>query len=76
MKLGLIQMVETNRSLYMGGHSANWRNVSTKIPPSEYKKLMERYPTRGQAAKVVRALIQMHLSGKIKDLQFTITENL
>jgi hypothetical protein len=61
---------------FKGGHTANWYVVSTKIPPTEYRKLKQRYPSRGQSAKVLRALIQMHLGGKIKDLEFTITEKI
>jgi len=68
--------MESSARNFLGGHTANWRVVSTKIPPSEYKKLIQRYPERGNYAKVLRCLIQMHLSGKIKDLEFTITEKL
>jgi len=60
----------------MGHHAADWKVVATRIPPSEHRKLIQRYPEKGKVSKVIRALIQMHLSGKIKDpLQFTITES-
>jgi hypothetical protein len=60
----------------LGGHTANWKVVSTRIPPPEHKKLIERYPEKGKRSKVLRALIQMHLSGKVKNLEFQITETI
>lgn len=60
----------------MGRFTLNWKVVSTRLPQSEYKKLIQRYPEHGQTAKVIRALIQMHLAGKIKNLEFTITETI
>jgi hypothetical protein len=68
--------MEASTRNFLGGHTASWKVVSTKIPPSEYKKLIQKYPQRGQYAKMLRALIQMHLSGKIKELEFTITETM
>lgn len=59
-----------------GGHTVNWKVVSTRIPPSEHKKLLQQYPEKGKRSKVLRALIQMHLSGKVKNLEFTITETI
>jgi hypothetical protein len=56
-------------------HVRNWPVVSTRIPPQEHEKLVSRYPERGKIARVLRALVQMHLSGQVKDLKFTITED-
>lgn len=67
---------DNNTSKYMGGITANWRIISTRIPPAEYRKLVQRYPERGKVAQVVRALIQMHLSGKVKDLEFSHVEKI
>ena len=55
-------------------HGRNWPCISTRVPRSEYEKLIQRYPERGKVAKVIRALIQMHLTGEIKNLKFQITE--
>ena len=63
-----------NMSQSYGGHTPNWKVVSTRIPPSEHKKLLQQYPEKGKRSKVLRALIQMHLAGKVKNLEFTITE--
>lgn len=60
----------------LGGHTPNWKVVSTRIPPSEHRKLLQQYPDRGKRSKVLRALIQMHLQGKIKNLEFSIVETI
>ena len=65
-----------NMSQSFGGHTVHWKVVSTRIPPSEHKKLLQQYPEKGKRSKVLRALIQMHLSGKVKNLEFTITETI
>ena len=69
-------MSSPQESSYLGGYTRDWRIISVRIPPEEYKKLVQRYPERGKAAKVLRALIQMHLAGKIKDLEFIMTQKI
>lgn len=59
-----------------GGHTVNWKVVSTRIPPSEHKKLVMQHPEKGKRSKILRALIQMYLQGKVKNLEFTITETI
>lgn len=59
-----------------GGHTQAWKVVSTRIPPSEHKKLIQQYPEKGKRSKVLRALIQMHLDGKVKNLEFRIVESI
>lgn len=63
-------------STSFGGHTANWKVVSTRIPPSEHRKLLQQYPEKGKRSKVLRALIQMHLDGKVKNLEFRIVESI
>jgi hypothetical protein len=61
---------------FSNGRTASWKVVSTRIPHPEYRKLLQQYPEKGKRSKVLRALIQMHLCGKVKNLEFTITEQI
>jgi hypothetical protein len=63
-------------SNYMGGYTSDWKIISVRIPPAEHRKLIQRYPERGKVSKVLRALIQMHLAGKVKDLEFQLTQKI
>jgi hypothetical protein len=60
----------------LGGKSASWPIISTRIPPAEHKKLIQRHPEKGKRSSVLRALLQMYLAGKIGDLTFTHIEKI
>jgi hypothetical protein len=54
------------------GTTGKWKTVGTRIPPEDLKRLEDKYPDRGKRSEVIRALIQMHLNGKIfVSLEFT-----
>ena len=47
------------------GNTTKWKTVGARIPPEDYKRLEDKYPDRGRRSDVIRALIQMHLNGRI-----------
>lgn len=58
------------------GDTANWQTVGCRIPPQDYNRLLEKHPDRGKVSKVLRALIQMYLDGKVNKLEYTIKETI
>jgi hypothetical protein len=56
------------------GDTSNWQTIGCRIPPADYKRLMEKHPDRGKVSKVLRALVQMYLDNKINKLEFTVKE--
>lgn len=58
------------------GDTENWKTVGCRLPPEDYKRLMDKCLERGKMSKVLRALIQMYLEGKINKLEYTIKETI
>lgn len=56
--------------------STNWKSVGCRLPPEDYERLLDKHPEHGKVSKVLRALIQMHLDGKINKLEYTIKETI
>lgn len=62
---------------YIGDTSSStWPNIQARIPPSLMKELKDRHPEPGKRAKVLRALVQMYMRGKISNLEFISIEKI
>lgn len=59
---------------YGGGRKAV--SVGSKVPAELYDKFNERYPRKGDKSRVIRALIQMHLDGKITNLKYQFVDSI
>ena len=46
-----------------------WPTVSTRLEPIKRDILLKKHPTRGEVSKVLRALVNRYLDGKIMGLK-------
>jgi len=58
------------------GDTNNWKTVGCRIPPADYQRLTDKAPDHGKRSKILRALIQMWLDGKVNKLEYTIKETI
>jgi len=58
------------------GDTERWPTVGCKLHPEDYRRLEAKCPERGKVSKVLRALIQMYLDGKVNKLEYTIKETI
>jgi len=63
-----------NEKYSLGGKTASWPIISTRIPPAEHRKLIQKFPEKGKRSQILRALVQMYLAGKIGQLEFVHKE--
>jgi len=58
------------------GSTRRMKSVSSKIPAELHDKLLERHPRNGDVSRLLRALIQMYLEGKIQRPEFKYVDSL
>ena len=59
--------------LFTGGKTKTWQILSIRIPPEDHQALVRKHPNPQERATVVRALIQMHIKGKLPPLEHIAT---
>lgn len=46
------------------------RSVGGRVPAEIYDKFTAKHPNKGDMARVIRALVQMYVEGKITNLKY------
>lgn len=62
-------MALLNYSQITQKQTQGWKILSFRVPPEELTRLDAKHPHKGDRSKIMRALLQMYLEGKVTNLE-------
>jgi len=58
------------------GGPRRMKSVGGRVPAELYDQFKQKHPREGDMSRVIRALVQMYMEGKITNLQFKTVDTI